>query len=71
MGDAGVHGLRLGQQTHRWRSGLVRWLHSLAPPGPGIQGQIDATERRIDRLVYELCEWTEEEIGIVEEMANG
>ncbi len=33
----------------------------------GIQRQIDATDRQIDRLVYELYELTEEEIGIVEE----
>ena len=32
-----------------------------------LQGQIDATDRQIDRLVYELYGLTEEEIGIVEE----
>ena len=32
-----------------------------------IQRQIDATDRRIDRLVYELYELTDEEIAIVEE----
>ena len=31
-----------------------------------LQRQIDATDRRIDRLVYELYDLTEEEIGIVE-----
>ena len=31
-----------------------------------IQRQIDATDSQIDRLVYELYELTEEEIGIVE-----
>ena len=31
-----------------------------------LQRQIDATDRQIDRLVYELYELTEEEIGIVE-----
>ncbi|MCX5810472.1 MAG: hypothetical protein NTX36_14080, partial [Proteobacteria bacterium] len=31
-----------------------------------IQRQIDATDRQIDRLVYELYELTEEEIKIVE-----
>jgi hypothetical protein len=31
-----------------------------------LQGQIDATDREIDRLVYELYELTEEEIKIVE-----
>ena len=32
-----------------------------------LQRQIDATERQIDRLVYELYELTDEEIAIVEE----
>jgi len=32
-----------------------------------IQRQIDATDRQIDRLVYELYDLTEEEIKIVEE----
>ncbi len=32
-----------------------------------IQRQIDATDRQIDRLVYELYDLTDEEIGIVEE----
>jgi len=31
-----------------------------------IQRQIDATDRQIDKLVYELYELTEEEIAIVE-----
>lgn len=31
-----------------------------------IQRQIDATDRRIDKLVYELYELTPEEITIVE-----
>jgi hypothetical protein len=31
-----------------------------------IQRQIDATDRQIDLLVYELYELTDEEIGIVE-----
>ncbi len=31
-----------------------------------LQRQIDATDRQIDRLVYELYELTEEEIRIVE-----
>jgi hypothetical protein len=30
------------------------------------QRQIDATDREIDKLVYELCGLTEEEIKIVE-----
>ena len=32
-----------------------------------LQRQIDATDRQIDRLVYELYDLTEEEIRIVEE----
>jgi hypothetical protein len=31
-----------------------------------LQRQIDATDRQIDRLVYDLYELTEEEIRIVE-----
>jgi len=31
-----------------------------------LQRQIDATDRQIDRLVYELYGLTEEEIGMVE-----
>ena len=31
-----------------------------------LQGQLAATDRQIDRLVYELYGLTEEEIGIVE-----
>jgi hypothetical protein len=31
-----------------------------------LQRQIDATDREIDTLVYELCGLTEEEIRIVE-----
>ena len=31
-----------------------------------LQRQIEATDRQIDRLVYELYELTEEEIEIVE-----
>ncbi len=32
-----------------------------------LQSQIDATDRQIDRLVYELYDLTDEEIAIVEE----
>ncbi|MBI3596709.1 MAG: hypothetical protein HY203_06110 [Nitrospirae bacterium] len=32
-----------------------------------LQRQIDATDKEIDQLVYELYGLTEEEIGIVEE----
>ena len=35
-----------------------------------LQGQIDATDRRIDRLVYDLYGLSEEEIRIVEEAAR-
>jgi hypothetical protein len=56
------------------------WLLSVAPFGarkvhiakvPGdrasLQAQIDATDREIDRLVYDLYGLTEEEIAIVEQ----
>ena len=32
-----------------------------------LQRQIDATDKQIDRLVYELYGLTDEEIGIIEE----
>jgi hypothetical protein len=35
-----------------------------------IQRQIDATDREIDRLVYELYGLTDEEIRIVEEATS-
>jgi len=35
-----------------------------------IQRQIDATDRRIDRLVYDLYNLTDEEIHIVEEATH-
>ena len=38
--------------------------------GIGIARQIEATDRQIDRLVYELYGLTEEEIGIVEAVAK-
>jgi len=36
-----------------------------------IQQQIDATDRPIDKLVYELYELTDDEIRIVEEATQG
>jgi uncharacterized protein (UPF0335 family) len=36
-----------------------------------LKRQIEATDRQIDRLVYELYELTDEEIAIVEEAAGG
>ncbi len=36
-----------------------------------IQRQIDATDKQIDQLVYELYDLTEEEIRIVEETTRG
>ena len=36
-----------------------------------IERQIEATDRQIDRLVYELYGLTEEEIAIVEETTGG
>jgi hypothetical protein len=35
-----------------------------------LQGQIDATDRQIDRLVYERYGLTEEEIRMVEEVGG-
>jgi len=35
-----------------------------------IQRQIDATDREIDKLVYELYELTDDEIRIVEEATS-
>jgi hypothetical protein len=35
-----------------------------------IQGQIEATDRGIDQLVYELCGPTEDEIHLVEEATH-
>ena len=35
-----------------------------------IQRQIDATDRRIDQLVYELYDLTDDEIRIVEEATD-
>ena len=32
-----------------------------------IQRQLDATDNQIDRVVYQLCDLTDEEIKIVEE----
>ena len=58
------------------RAGRMLSLHKhLAAAKTGhdktaIQRQIDATDRQIDRLVYELYELTEEEITIVEEAAQ-
>jgi len=39
----------------------------VAPKETAGRRQIDATDREIDRLVYELYELSEEEIAIVEE----
>jgi hypothetical protein len=35
-----------------------------------LQRQIDATDRQIDRLVYDLYGLTEDEVKIVEEATN-
>jgi len=35
-----------------------------------LQRQIDVTDRRIDKLVYELYELTEQEIKIIEDGAR-
>ena len=42
----------------------------LTAPSDRLVRQIEATDQRIDRLVYELYGLTEEEIGIVEEGAR-
>jgi hypothetical protein len=39
----------------------------MACPNSLLQRQIDATDRQIDKLVYELYGLTEEEIKIVED----
>jgi len=46
----------------------VRYLEEgcLTPGNHKLQCQIDATDREIDRLVYDLYGLTEEEITIVE-----
>ena len=41
------------------------------PGHPPIERQIDATDRRIDNLVYELYGLTDEDIRIVEEATQG
>jgi hypothetical protein len=50
-------------------------LHKLASVGTDhdktlLARRIEATDRQIDRLVYELYDLTEEEIGIVEEASR-
>jgi hypothetical protein len=47
------------------------WLAAAKTPTDktAIQRQIDATDREIDQLVYELYGLTDEEIRIVEEAA--
>ena len=48
---------------------LNKKLHSanIASEKTMIQRQIDATDRQINKLVYELYGLTDDEIGIVEE----
>jgi hypothetical protein len=48
---------------------LNKKLHSANVPSEKemLQRQIDATDRQIDKLVYELYGLTDEEIGIAEE----
>jgi hypothetical protein len=52
--------------------GLHKQLHEARTPQDqtGLQRRIEATDRQIDALVYELYALTEEEIGIVEEAAR-
>ena len=48
-----------------------RWRAARTPTEKtAIQRQIDATDRRIDLLVYELYALTDEEIKIVEEATS-
>ena len=44
-------------------------LHAANMPAErtNLQNQIDATDRQINKLVYELYDLTDEEIAIVEE----
>jgi hypothetical protein len=51
---------------------LCRQLASAKTPDDKtrIQRQIDATDKQIDRLLYELYDLTEKEIKIVEEGAT-
>ena len=52
-------------------TGLAKQPAAKAPHDRAVlQGQIDATDRQIDRLVYDLYGLTEEEIRIVEEAAR-
>ena len=44
--------------------------HNRLPASRGTPRQINATERKIDRLVYELYDLTDEEIAVVEEAAG-
>lgn len=46
---------------------LASTSRAKAFPNTHRGGQIAATDQQIDRLVYELCGLTEEEIRIVEE----
>ena len=66
-GDRKVHD-RLAtlarRQEHAWRGlAAARTAHEKT----ALQRQIDATDREIDQLVYELYGLTDEEIKIVEE----
>ena len=47
---------------------LHQQLAAKAPHDKAVlQGQIDATDRQIDRLVYDLYELTDEEVRVVEQ----
>ena len=62
----------IAAKSHRSDSGSDGDLARFSTPSltlntsVALQRQIDATDRQIDRLVYELYGLTEEEIGIVE-----
>ncbi len=51
-------------------SSCTSWLIRATVPKRAIGRQIDATDRQIGRLVYELYELTDDEIRIVEESAR-
>ena len=76
MKDLPIRMVEEGQPTHTRIVGCVRQmldLHKqLATAKTGhakaaIQRQIDATDRQIEQLVYELYALTDNEIAIVEE----
>ena len=70
---------RFEQQPDDYRSGRYKEMFSLHNEGVAttpqdktlLQRQIDATDRQIDRLVYQLYDVTDKGIAIVEEPKVG